>query len=328
MSNKEKVWKIFILIIGIIIILGGVFAVWYVKHTKALETEKIENSKEENNLISSSDYFPDPDRIVYKIKKENKYYIFEKDEQSYKEILQEFYKAVNSKTEGEKLSEEDIKQIKNDEMFVEFDYNQISKNYIFPLDLEGKNMIAMQEDGGQVYMPKMENEKIKEVIEKNKKDKGPYQLEEPRVYTSKNKEQEVKDPAEMRKIEDNLYELKIDNYQDYTEFIKKHNVEIDNLQISEISFNYCSVIATISKYYINDVTSDVGRVQYYYAGKVDSGTAYKVSITFVSKVANANCIYRNLDKVEIEQPNDTTNNTQINEQLKYGKRKNQIIGQE
>ena len=167
MSNKEKIWKIFILIIGIIIILCGVFAVWYVKHTKTLEAETIENNdKEENNLISSSDYFPDPDRIVYKVKKENKYYIFEKDEQSYKEVLQEFYKAVNSKTEGEKLSEEDIKQIKNDEMFVEFDYNQISKNFIFPLDLEGKNMIAMQEEGGQVYMPKMENEKIKEVIER------------------------------------------------------------------------------------------------------------------------------------------------------------------
>ena len=126
MSNKEKVWKIFILIIGIIIILCGVFAVWYVKQARTLETEKLENNKEESNLVSSSDYFPDPDRIVYKIKKENKYYIFEKDEQSYKEVLQEFYKAVNSKTEGEKLSEENIKQIKNDEMFVEFDYNQIT----------------------------------------------------------------------------------------------------------------------------------------------------------------------------------------------------------
>ena len=73
MSNKEKVWKIFILIIGIIIILCGVFAVWYVKQARTLETEKLENNKEESNLVSSSDYLPDPDRIVYKIKKENEY---------------------------------------------------------------------------------------------------------------------------------------------------------------------------------------------------------------------------------------------------------------
>ena len=307
MKIKEKIWKSFSILIGIVLIVGIVYAIISVKKTNETPQEVSENKQEEKELLSS-DYFINPDRVVYKMKKENKYYIFEKDEDSYKEIVNEFCKGVTSKTDGEKLTEKDIEKIKDDEMFIEFDYNQVSKNYVFPLELEGKNMIAMQEEGGQVYLNKIENvDKIKELLEKYVKEKGAVKLEDPRVYTSKNKEKEIKDADEMKKIDDNLYELKIESYDQYKEFVKKHNVKFnENLKIEETTFKQGSVIAVISKYTIDDVTSDVGSIHYTYTGKVDKDTEYTVSLTFVSEVTNSNCIYRNLDKVEVDKTEDKT----------------------
>ena len=308
MNKKECIWKIFSLCIGIVVIVCAAFIIWQIKQTETLEPTS------EKNI--NSNYFANPDRIVYKIKEENRYYVFEKNEQEYKEILQEFCKVVNSKTEGDKLSEKRIKEIKKNEMYVEFDYNKVSKNYIFPLELEGKNMIAMQDEGGQVYIPKIENtDKIKEIIKKNIEGKSSYRLEEPKVYTSENALKEVKEPEEMEKIDDNHYELKIDSYEYYTEFAKKYNVEIENVKIDDATFKYNNIIAIVSKYTINNVTSDVGSIQYYYTGKVDENTEYKVTITIVSKVTNANCIYRDFDKVEKVQQNDNTTTTSSEEAI-------------
>ena len=64
MNKKECIWKIFSLCIGIVVIVCAAFIIWQIKQTETLEPTS------EKNI--NSNYFANPDRIVYKIKEENK----------------------------------------------------------------------------------------------------------------------------------------------------------------------------------------------------------------------------------------------------------------
>ena len=296
MSDKEKIWKIFSILIGIVIISGLAYTI-YLAQTNSIE-QKNEKAKEEQ--IESSKYFADPERIIYKIKDENKYYIFRKGEDEYKEIIKQFYKSVTSKTDGVKLTQEEIDKIKSTEMFIEFDYNKVSKDFVFPLDVNGKNMIAMQEEGGQVYQPELYFvDKIKETINKNIENRDSYQMEPAKTYTGKTEYYKVEsnEVSTLEKYDDNLYYAEIGNYEAYklsTRSFKTDLVE-ENMKIDEETFKNNNVIVSISKYNIEEVKCNVGNIQFTFNGKVEKNASYKIYVTVVSKVPNIHCVYRKLN---------------------------------
>ncbi len=244
-------------------------------------------------------YFETPDRIVYKIKNEDKYYVYEPSKEDYNDLINQLTKCIDGVGEGAKLLQDDIKKIEKEESYIELDYNTISKNYIIAFQKENYNVIKRTDEGGIVVKNNIKyKENLEKLLEKqtSKKqecygmlDSKEYRILEPIYY------QVPSWSNELKKYEQGIYSVKLTTKQALENFKENNNINMSQ-DIPEEQFEKTNVIATITKYQIDKIETRIGGVTLYFKGMEKTGEYY-VNLFCLSKAININCIYRNFNDV-------------------------------
>ena len=260
-------------------------------------------------------YFETPNRIVYKEKGKDNYYVLKQGEPIYTEILNEIISGFDSKEEGIMLSNEEIKQIEQTENYIELDYDTISKNYIIAYEKGENNIIFKNDNGGQVVKQKLSNkENIKKLVEekiKNNATNNCYHMEDNEEYaltTEISDETLIKNVSGLKLYESGIYGIKIENKETLNEILQRYNIKLKE-DINDEIFERTDIIFMASKYRIEKIETRIGGLTYYFEGEKNNNNYY-ISIYAASKAINTNCIYRNLDKTINN--NISNNNLEIN----------------
>ena len=260
-------------------------------------------------------YFETPNRIVYKEKGKDNYYVLKQGEPIYTEILNEIISGFDSKEEGIMLSNEEIKQIEQTENYIELDYDTISKNYIIAYEKGENNIIFKNDNGGQVVKQKLSNkENIKKLVEekiKNNATNNCYHMEDNEEYaltTEISDETLIKNVSGLKLYESGIYGIKIENKETLNEILQRYNIKLKE-DINDEIFKKTDIIFMASKYRIEKIETRIGGLTYYFEGEKNNNNYY-ISIYAASKAINTNCIYRNLDKTINN--NISNNNLEIN----------------
>ncbi len=284
----------------------------------------------ENVSYNNVKYFETPDRIVYKIKNEDKYYVYEPSKEDYNDLVNQLTKCIDGVGEGSKLSQDDIKKIEEEENYIELDYNTISKNYIIAFQKENYNVIKRTDEGGTVVK---NNIKYKENLEKllakqtsNKQecygmlDSKEYRILEPIYY------QVPSWSNELKKYEQGIYSVRLGTKQAWQNFKENNNINMTQ-DIPEQQFEKTNVIATITKYQIDKIETRIGGATLYFKGMETTGQYY-VNLFCLSKAININCIYRNFNNITY-QTQSQQNQVQEPQLVKYSSSdiKNKLAGQ-
>lgn len=195
---------------------------------------KIEINHEKNEIdtfgkISEDSELPIPNRIVYK-RQNGKYVIIDSDSPEFQYIYNELYRRTSNIIEGKTFKEEEISQMQEKECFIEFDYNRISKNYIFMLEEPEIGIIKRLEDGGQVIATNLED---KESL--------------------------------IKKIENWTKDF---NYYDFKEVIEALDVGPTE-EIPKFNSNRETAVITLSKYEIKNVKQNIGNIKYEFGNYQD-----------------------------------------------------------
>ena len=244
-------------------------------------------------------YFETPDRIVYKIKNEDKYYVYEPSGKDYNELINQLTKCVDGVGEGTKLSQDDIRKIEEEENYIELDYNTISKNYIIAFQKENYNVIRRTDEGGIViknnikYKENLERLLAKQTLNKQEcyemSDNKEYRITEPIYY------QVPSWSNELKKYEQGIYSVRLGTKQAWQNFKENNNINMTQ-DIPEEQFEKTNVIATITKYQVDKIETRIGGATLYFKG-IETPNQYYVNIFCLSKAININCIYRNFYNV-------------------------------
>ena len=260
-------------------------------------------------------YFETPNRIIYKEKGKDNYYVLKQGETIYTEILNEIISGFDSKEEGIMLSNEEIKQIEQTENYIELDYDTISKNYIIAYEKGENNIIFKNDNGGQVVKQKLSNkENIKKLVEekiKNNATNNCYHMEDNEEYaltTEISDETLIKNVSGLKLYESGIYGIKIENKETLNEILQRYNIKLKE-DINDEIFKKTDIIFMASKYRIEKIETRIGGLTYYFEGEKNNNNYY-ISIYAASKAINTNCIYRNLDKTINN--NISNNNLEIN----------------
>ena len=257
--------------------------------------------REETGVVNSFQYFETPDRIVYKEKDTDNYYVFTKGESSYTDILNEIIKVFDSKEEGIQVSKEDIEKIEENQNYIELDYDTISKNYVIAYEEDLNNIILRNDNGGQVVKQNIKEEYKKELQEKLDEkilmDASCYHMGDNKQYILNNKEVAddviVKNVSELKLYESGIYGIKIQNKEKLDEILNRYNITLEE-QINDDVFQKADIIVMISKYDIEKIETRIGGLTYFFTGS-KLPNSYIVNVFQASKAINTNCIYRNLD---------------------------------
>lgn len=256
---------------------------------------------EKKVIVPQNDLLPIADRIIYKDGESN-YYIITPKDKIFNTLFLEVSYRVDMLSTSQDITDQEIEEIKNKEMFIELDYNTKSKNKIFPLEEKEIGMINMQDSGGKVVKRGVvdKTEFIK-VFEKNKKSLTPYKFEKGQIYTSVNTFPDLKDEQIEGFIskKEGVYQRVI-NSQDELKVICDRLDFSSDIDSSEINFDEKNVVVIVSYYNINKVDEKIGNLRFYFKDLV---WQYNVSLYVTSKVPNINCIY-----CEIEDTNNMNNN--------------------
>lgn len=278
---KEHKILILVIIVTIILCIG------------MLIFSNIEQAKVE--VLNSERYFEMPDRIVYKTKNQDKYYVFNNEEENYSELINMLITCIDSIVEGENLSEEQIKKIEEEENYIELDYNTISKNYVIAYQRQNYNVIKRTDNGGVVVksnikrksnLEELINSKIQNMEYYQMSDNKEYKSQQGIIFTNNNTF------PEMKRYEDGIYGIKFKNKDDLDKFIDLYNIQI-NEKIENEVFQKAEVIAMISKYEVESINTRIGGITYNFTGNKNNET-YNVDLFVASKAINTNCIYRKL----------------------------------
>lgn len=252
--------------------------------------------KQENNV----QYFETPDRVVYKVKGEDKYFAFGKGEEAYQKIVNSLIHSIESLGQGAVLSKEEIEQIEKEEKYIELDYETISKNYIIAYERENNVMIKRTDDGGVVVRNKLnDTQELKSVLEeiKFKYRNQNYQMADNRIVP-------LKYPInysvpswsnELRKYEKGIYSVRLGTKGAMQNFLERNQLTY-NEELTEEILNKQNVVAMITKFKIDRIEPRVGGVTCYFTG-MENTNQYYITFLYLSKAVNVNCIYRNYDKV-------------------------------
>lgn len=278
-------------------------------------------------ILNNVRYFEIPDRIVYKTKNEDKYYVFNKGEECYSELTNMLITCIDGIGEGERLSAEQIKTIEENENYIELDYNTISKNYVIAYEKQNYNVIKRTDDGGVVVKSNIKRKNnLKELIKNKTQNMKYYQMEDNKEYKSE-KEIIFTDNNTffgIKRYEDGIYGIKIQNKENLDKLIETYNIEIDG-KIEEETFEKAEVIAMISKYEIENINTRIGGITYKFKEKKKSET-YNVNLFVASKAINTNCIYRELPLVPGLNGNNVSSSNISSEELE--KLKKELLNQE
>ena len=296
LSDKFKEYKALIGITTLLIVICvGTFIFTRIKPQEEQEVSK-------TNLVQ---YFETPNRIVYKEKDKDNYYVFNQGESSYTDILNEIISGFDSKENGQMLSKEEIEKIEKNENYIELDYDTISKNYVIAYERENNNIIFRNDNGGQVVKKNLENkEKIRDLINRkiSSHDASCYHMEDSKEYKVTN---EIPNDVfnlhlenvgvYLREYEDGVYGGKIDNKETLDLLLNDYNIILEE-ELPEDIFTKADVIIMLSRYNIEKVETRIGGLTYYFTGDKRQDS-YLPNIFVASKAINTNCVYRNMDNI-------------------------------
>ena len=262
---------------------------------------------------------------MYKIKGEDKYYVYTSAKNDYDILLNQLIKCVDGVGEGAKLSQEDMKKIEEEENYIELDYDTISKNYVISYQKENYNVIKRTDEGGIVVKNNIkQREQLEKLLEEQIQDKKEcYEMLD-------NKEYKLLEPIsyevpswsnELKKYEQGIYSVRLGT-KDAWERFKENNHIVMSQDIPEEQFEKTNVMATITRYQIDKIETRIGGATLYFKG-AEQKDKYYVNLYCISKAVNINCIYRNFnaiiqETIEVQQSenavntlNKTSNNTNI-----------------
>lgn len=286
---KENVMIVLTVIIVILAIIG-------IENNKKIETS-YENNVEQTQTPS----FSNPDRIIYKVGQEDKYYIFTKEETKvdYNDILTELVKGITGLSEGETITDEEANRYQENENCVILDYNKASKNYLIRLNSNDASVLIQRENGWQVVKRLIVNKlDIQKAIDKSIRNATAYTMKDNKNYLSVNTIEEIpeyyKDKITRK---DNIsYYMVIKDFETLTKFNTDFNVSIES-EFNEEIFKNNNIVVLITKGKINEIKTCVGHIKYYINYEEYNG--YMINEYLVSKVVNTNCIYTELKENEI-----------------------------
>ncbi len=246
------------------------------------------------NSTNTVQYFDTPDRIVYKKKAKDEYYVFKPNEDSYKNIINQLKQCIEGIGEGNRITQEELIKIEKEENYIELDYDTISKNYLILYEKDNFNVIKRTTNGGIVVRNNIiKKEQLKQVIEKEIKDKQYYQMSYNKEYKVQNEIQidEVESNTQLKRYETGVYGIKVQDSKTLNDLISKYQLETEE-NIPENIFNNADVMIMFSKWDISKIDTRIGGITYYFTGNSRFNT-YIVDIFVASKAINTNCIYRN-----------------------------------
>lgn len=277
--NKRKVKLLGIFILLILAIFVLIFFIYAIES----EQEELENKTE----ISQNDSFPVPDRIIYKNSK-NEYFILNASNNNFATIYSEIFNRIDSTSDGKVIGYEEINNIKEQETFIEFDYNQKSKNFIFPLEQENIGMIKMLDDSGQIVKIKLENkEELLKKLNSATRNLEAYSFEKGKSYTSNTIIMSIQDELKIQQKVDGIYQMLIYDENTYQEVLNKTDFKIEG-EMPKVDFLKQNVVVTISRYEIENIQENIGNIKYKFSSYIEG---YQVNVLIVSKIVNINCIY-------------------------------------
>ena len=235
----------------------------------------------------------------------------------YTDILNELIKGIDSKGEGPVVSEEEIKEIEQNENYIELDYDTVSKNYVIAYEQEADNVILRSDIGGKVVKQNLDNKKdlSKLMKEKIKSDNvNCYHMEDSRGYKVTNEisnETFESNNSDFRQYEDGIYGVKIQSEEKLNDILERYNIELEE-EIPGDIFDRADIILMISKYNIENIETRVGGLTYTFTGS-QREDSYLVNIFAASKAINTNCVYRNMEDIsENVSYGNVNNNTSSN----------------
>ena len=282
-SEKIKEYKslIIVAIIFIVICLGMLI------FTQIKSTENV-------NATNVTQYFETPDRIVYKKKEKDEYYVFNPYEEGYRNIIQQLTRCIGNFEGNSNITEQELKQMENEENYIELDYNTISKNYVIFYEKDNLNVIKRTNSGGTLVKSSInEKEQLKQLIEKEIQNKQYYQMSDNKEYKIENEVSidKVEKNTQLKKYETGVYGIKAQNIQTLNDIIAQYELQLEE-NIPEDVFNKADVIVLFSKWDISKIETRIGGITYYFTGNSRFNT-YIPDIFVASKAINTNCIYRN-----------------------------------
>ena len=214
---------------------------------------KIEINLEKNEIdtfgkISEDSELPIPNRIVYK-RQNGKYVIIDSDSPELQYIYNELYRRTSNITEGKIFTEEEISKMQDKGCFIEFDYNRISKNFIFMLEETEIGIIKRLEDGGQVIATNLEDkENLIQKVENWTKDMKYYDFNQDKNITLDKKIEDIPNYIEFKEVQQGIYQKIIDyNEYDFQEAIETLEIESSE-EIPKFNSNRETAVITLSKY--------------------------------------------------------------------------------
>lgn len=290
MKNKNMKWIFLITIITIVIVV--IFVVM-----KVISFQPMKVNQKTNLLIEDgkekqlSTFFANPDRLIYKVKGEDKYYLFTKQEDAYVKILQKVdeglkFEQSNNSSSEQTLSEEKLNELRNNLGYLTLSYDEISNDRLIFLEEDNSTMANIYKQTASVGARKLVNlDEVMDLIQEAIKGKEVYTTNQNEVYLSKNDvTNDMQGNEVIHKIARNLEE-----YQDLAE---KYQIDIEKT-ITERDFQNSKVIVSISKYDFEEVNASTSNIVYHLGGYQD--TKYHVQVLIVSNIINSNCIYDQKD---------------------------------
>ena len=294
-NKKIKYLGIYLVILLIVLFMGFVFYSGY--------SEMQELKSKMGGTLTENELLPVPDRIIYK-NNDNEYFIITPNDNIFDTVFTEISNRVDMTKNGEKLTNEKINEIKENEKFIELDYNTKSKNRIFPLEQDYIGMINMLEDGGQITkIGLIDRDKLIKKVEQCVKWARKYEYEKGKIYLSTREWEQLPSDIELEEKQYGIYRLVINNQEEFANIHNKLEISIADQEIPSIDFSRNNVIVTASYYEIADIEENIGNIKYHLK---TINEKYKISVFIVSKIINTNCIYYNIE------PSENNNSQNIN----------------
>ena len=290
-DKLKKIGSILIIILAVLIIMFFFYSIY------EMDEEEIRHF----GTSANNQYVAIPDRIIFKTGE--KYYIIEPGDEIFDSVYKEIDKRITSDDyPGKVLSVDELKKLKNEEKFLEFDYYTSSKNRIFFLEQDYMGMIKMFEEDGQIAFRELpERKELISKLEKLTENTKSYEMRE-ESYNSKNTIKELPEGFETSSKTDGIYHIIIRDLESFQKFISATGFDPKEPNYRKIDFENNNAVVTICNAEIENIVCNIGNIKYTYGGIRKLSGEMNVNMLIVSKVINEKCIYDNANLVRSEMP--------------------------
>lgn len=290
--KKHRLIFSILLIILIIVIFGiSIYAFDDYKELEKIKEEEAEYGDNYNKLILAG-YEEKPDRILYKDKQKDGFYIFESYEENFAHLLEVAEDRMSySQTEDFNLTafknDDLVKILSSGNNYVMFDYNNYDGQYNEYFSYKDKKFDPI------TYKLKDSN-RLKRLLNYLIKHKKMYNIDNTKEIRLENKLDYVLDEykTENNKTDDeNTYKIKILTIDYLNKVVKDLKLDINKSDFKDMKrliHKDGSIIITLSKYSVKDVTWTLHDISYLYNSTINE--EYEVSIFLADKPINTNAI--------------------------------------